>query len=96
MPGGLLLLGDNMVTLDGKLKNVGTFNGNLKRKRLDYERAKQGLVLIDEEMASLEETFKVETGFDRFSLPSQPTDTSFELGNVTFNVRSQKRIKMTR
>lgn len=82
-----------MVTLDGTILNVGEFNGNLTRGRLDYERAKQGLELIDEEMSALEESLKAYTGLDSINLPAISQTTELDLGDVVFTIKSDKRMK---
>jgi len=75
------------------VKNIGKFKGDLRQGRRDYERAKQGLEVIEAEASQLEGTLKAETGFDRFNLPREVTETELQLGEVDFVVRSETRTK---
>jgi hypothetical protein len=82
-----------MVTFDGIIKNVGEFSGDLKLGRRNYERAKQGLGLIDKEVSALEETLKRETGFDLFNMPTGVETTVLDIGDVCFEIKTQSKIK---
>jgi hypothetical protein len=83
----------NMATIDNVVRNVPIFDGDLKKGRLNYERASQGLELIEEACGLLEETIKAETGFDAFNLPEDQQTTKIERGDVVFNVVSQARTR---
>ncbi|MBU0979402.1 MAG: hypothetical protein KJ709_01230 [Nanoarchaeota archaeon] len=82
-----------MVTIDNVIVNVGTFSGDLKTERRDYERAKQGAARIKDELALLEDAIKAETEYDNLHLPHEAMLTGFEVGDVTFEVRSDRRMK---
>ena len=82
-----------MVTIDGVIRNVGEFEGNLETGQEDYEIAKQGLELIKSEMDILEDRLKLKTGFDKLDLPEEPTSTEVRRGDVNFEVKSHTRTK---
>ena len=83
-----------MVTIDNIIKNVKKeFDGDLEAGRRNYERAKQGVDLMKEEMSALEERLKEYTGFDSLNLPDEPMTTEIRKGNITFEIRSIKRTK---
>lgn len=85
-----------MVTIDNTILNVGEFNGDLTRGRLDYERAKQGLERIGAEAGALEGALKEYTGFSNMDLPTKQTVTVVQEGDVIFTVTSEKRTKRPR
>ncbi len=82
-----------MVTLDDKILNVGTFNGDLKEGRRNYERAKQGSELIITEKSALEKALKEYTGYDDLNLPKDTIETSIRRGDIRFIIKSESRIK---
>jgi hypothetical protein len=83
-----------MVTIDGIVKNVGKFDGNIRRHRT-YERAKENIAKIDKDdgMLKLEKTLKRETGYNDIHLPIEPDTYSLTKEGITFNVRSEKTTK---
>jgi hypothetical protein len=82
-----------MVTIDNIVKNVGTFNGNLEEGKTEYEIARQGLALIESATASLEKNMKGRITLDDTYLAESRNDKMFRLGNVTFLLKSEARIK---
>ena len=81
------------VTLDKVVKNVGTFGGNLKESRRDYERAKQGIEIISKESEVLEDALKRASGYSEYHLPKESVSVEFVRGDVAFNVKSEKTTK---
>jgi len=82
-----------MVTIDNTIVNVDEFTGDIEAGRVDYERAKQGTELVKTEMSALEERLKAYTGFDTMNLPEGTEVTTIRRGDVSFEVKSQKRTK---
>ncbi len=82
-----------MVTLDNKISNVRKFRGDLKAGHKDYERAKQGIELIELNKSKLEESLKRYTGFNKLNLPEEPTETPVTKGDITFVILSETRFK---
>lgn len=82
-----------MVTIDKVVENVAPYKGDLKSGRRDYERAKQGLELIEEESLKLEDALKRETGYSEFNLPYEPATMDIQRGPVTFSVKSEMTTK---
>jgi hypothetical protein len=82
-----------MVTLDKIVYNVDTFTGDLAEGRRDYERAKQGLEVIESNESALEEALKESTGFNELNLPHTQEVTEITKGDVTISIISQKRTR---
>jgi hypothetical protein len=83
-----------MVTIDKIVQNVGKFDGKVENHRM-YERAKENILALkeDEGTLKLEQTLKMNTGYNDFNLPREPQDYNISLGEVTFNVRSETTTK---
>lgn len=82
-----------MVTIDNCVRNVKGFKGDLRKGRRDYERAKQGIERIKQEKASLDDALKGYTGYNNFNLPQGTGETELRRGEVTFRIKSRRRIK---
>lgn len=83
-----------MVTIDKIIQNVGKFDGKVENHRM-YERAKENILALQEDkgMMKLEDTLKMNTGYNNFNLPREPQEYSISLGDVTFTVRSETTTK---
>jgi hypothetical protein len=83
-----------MVTIDKIVQNVGKFNGDITNHRI-YERAKENILTLQEDKGTikLEETLKSNTRYNEFNLPKEPQEYEISLGDVTFNVRSERTTK---
>jgi hypothetical protein len=83
------------VTLDKVVQNVGTFKGDIKEQRRDYERAKQGVELLDNDLSKekLEDALRRASEYSEFNIPTAPVDTEIVRGDVSFNVRSEATTK---
>lgn len=82
-----------MVTIDNVVENVGEFKGNLETERRNYERAKQGSPLLEEEKKKLEDHLKAWTGFDEWNFPIGVVNQDITRGDVTFTVKSHSTTK---
>ena len=84
-----------MVTIDKIVENVKPFTEGVKERRRDYERAKQGLELLetDPSKIKLEDALKRSTRYSQFNLPTESIAVDITRGDVTFNVRSEATTK---
>lgn len=83
-----------MVTIDKIVQNIGKFDGKVENHRM-YERAKENILALKEDKGTLklEQTLKMNTGYNEFNLPREPQDYNISLGDVIFNVRSETTTK---
>jgi hypothetical protein len=82
-----------MVTLDKILKDVGTFEGSVRKERKKYETALQGIELAEEEIPKFEELLEAQTGYDDVNLPQGVQTTPITQGDITFKINSYESTK---
>jgi len=82
-----------MVSLETRIRNVGTFNGDLSVSRRDYLRTGVYIPKIEELMGQFERALKLRTGYTVDNPPVKKAEDRFVVGDVDFKVASHKRTK---
>ncbi len=76
------------ITLDQVVKKISPFTGDMKEGRRDYERAKQGVELLDQKLEAMQETIKEETGFSKVNIPKEKHVDTFTYDGIVLKVTS--------
>lgn len=82
-----------MVSLDRIVTDVNQYTGNPSGRRLDYERATQGLPVVNQAVQAIEALLKAETGYGAVSFPQGKSTKTYAIGDVKFTIVSQTATK---